>query len=113
MEACDAREEDHRARASGQARRQGADNPGRRIRPRGDAKPAPKRSRAIKTALEHEGKAAASKPALARQAKSVAKERSAGERSAAARKAARTKGPEERSQAAQKAARTRARNKAA
>ena len=77
------------------------------------AKPAPKRSRAIKTALEHEGKAAASKPALARQAKSAAKERSAGERSAAARKAARTKGPEERSQAAQKGARTRARNKAA
>jgi hypothetical protein len=38
--------------------------------------------------------------------------RSATERSAAARKAARTKGPAERSEAAQKAARTRARHKA-
>ncbi len=77
-----------------------------------DAKVSPKRSRAITTALKREGKAAVTEPALARQAKTAAKERTASERSAAARKAARTKGPAERSAAAQKAARTRARNKA-
>ena len=76
------------------------------------AKVSPKRSRAITTALKREGTAAASTPALARQAKSAAKERTATERSAAARKAVRTKGPAERSAAAEKAARTRARNKA-
>ena len=71
-----------------------------------------KRSRAITAALRHEGQAAASKTALARQATAAAKERSPSERSAAARKAARTKGPAERSEAAEKAARTRARHKA-
>ena len=50
-----------------------------------------KRSRAVKTALKREGSAAASKTALARQAKSAARKRTAGERSAAARKAARTR----------------------
>src|SRR5262249_13007689 len=39
----------------------------------------PKRSRAITTALKHEGKAAASELALARHAKAAAKERTAGE----------------------------------
>ncbi len=73
------------------------------------AKPSAKRSRATKKALQREGHAAASKPALARHAKAAAGRRSAKERSAAAQKAARTKGPAERSQAAQKAARTRAR----
>lgn len=76
------------------------------------AEPSPKRSRATETALKRESTAAASKAALARQAKSAARERSPEERSAAARKAAQTKGPTERSQAAQKAARTRARHKA-
>ena len=71
------------------------------------AKPSPKRSRATTRALEREGSAAASKPALARQAKAAASQRSAGERSAAAQKAVRTKGPAERSAAARKAARTR------
>jgi hypothetical protein len=69
-----------------------------------------RRSRAITAALKHEGHAAASKSALARQAKSAAQKRSAGERSAAARKAARTKGPVARRAAARKAARTRARS---
>ena len=71
-----------------------------------------KRSRAATNALKRESPAAASETALARHGKAAAKERTASERSAAARKAARTKGPTERSQAAQKAARTRARNKA-
>jgi len=72
----------------------------------------PKRSRAIVAALKREGTSAASKPALARQAKAAAKERTASERSAAARKAAQTKGAAERSEAARKAAQTRARHKA-
>jgi len=77
-----------------------------------NAEVSPKRSRAITTALQREGRAAASHTALSRQAKAAAKERTAAERSAASQKAARTKGPAERSQAAQKAARTRARHKA-
>lgn len=77
-----------------------------------NAKVSPKRSRAITTALQREGQAAASETALARQARVAARERTASERSAAARKAVRTKGPAERSEAAQKAARTRARHKA-
>lgn len=70
------------------------------------------RSRAITGALKREGKAAASKAALAQQARSAARRRSAAERSAAARKAVKTKGPAERSTAARKAARTRARRAA-
>jgi uncharacterized protein DUF6496 len=68
------------------------------------------RAGAVRKALKREGHAAASKRSLSRQAKAAASKRSAGERSAAARKAARTKGPRERSQAARKAARTRARD---
>jgi hypothetical protein len=75
------------------------------------AKVSSKRSRAVTNALKHEGRAAASKTALARQAKAAARERPAAARSAAARKAAHTKGPGERSDAARKAARTRARHK--
>ena len=78
---------------------------------RPNAKVSPKRSRATTAALKREGQAAASEKALSRQAKAAASERSPSERSAAARKAVRTKGPAERSEAAQKAARTRARNK--
>jgi hypothetical protein len=77
-----------------------------------DTEVSPKRSRAITSALKREDKAAASAPALARHAKGAAKERTAAERSAAARKAARTKGPAERSAAAEKAARSRARHRA-
>lgn len=75
------------------------------------AKVSPKRSRATTTALKREGKSAASPKALSQHAKAAAKERTASERSAAARKAVRTKGPAERSEAAKKAARTRARQK--
>jgi hypothetical protein len=73
-------------------------------------KPSPRRSRATRAALQHEGHSAASKKALSRQATSSARKRSPSERSAAARKAARTKGPSVRRQAARKAARTRARH---
>jgi hypothetical protein len=69
-----------------------------------------KRSRAATEALKHEGRAAASRGALARHARAAADERTASERSTAARKAARTKGAGGRSAAARKAARTRARN---
>ena len=66
-----------------------------------------KRARASTQALKREGKSAASHQALAKQTRSAAKRRSAASRSAAARKAVRTKGPAERSAAARKAARTR------
>src|SRR5216117_2689485 len=59
-------------------------------------KPSAKRSRAVESALKREGRSAASHRALARQAHSAAEKRSPEERSAAARKAARTKGPAER-----------------
>ena len=68
-----------------------------------------RRARASKTALKRESRAAASPRALARQARSAASRRTAAQRSAAARKASRTKGPATRSAAAKKAARTRAR----
>lgn len=68
--------------------------------------PSAKRSRAIHKALEREGKHAASHTALARQAHSAARQRSAEERSAAAEKAARTKGREGRHDAAMKAVHT-------
>ena len=70
--------------------------------------PSAKRSRAIHQALEREGKSAASHASLSRQAHSAAQQRSAAERSAAAEKAVRTKGPGKRRAAAMKAARTRA-----
>jgi hypothetical protein len=62
----------------------------------GRRKPAPKRSRAISSALKREGRSAASPKALARHAKSAARRRSAADRRRAARKAARTKGPQRR-----------------
>jgi hypothetical protein len=70
------------------------------------------RSRATTEALKHEGHSAASHKALSKHAESAAKERTAAERSASARKAAKTKGPAERSAAAKKAARTRAKHEA-
>jgi hypothetical protein len=54
-------------------------------------RPSAKRSRAVKSALKREGRSAASHRALARQAHSAARRRSAASRSAAARKAARTR----------------------
>jgi len=65
------------------------------------------RSRATTGALKREGGAAASKTALSRHSRSVARKQSAGDRSAAARKAAATKGAAGRSAAARKAVRTR------
>jgi hypothetical protein len=64
------------------------------------------RSRAIHRALEREGKSAASHASLSKQAHAAARQRSAGERSTAAKKAARTKGPAKRHAAAMKAVRT-------
>lgn len=68
-----------------------------------------KRSRAARETLKDEPHAAASHTALSRQAHRAAKQRTAADRSAAAKKAARTKGPAKRSAAAKKAAKTRAR----
>jgi hypothetical protein len=65
------------------------------------------RSRATTKALKREGSAAASKTALSRQTHAAAKKRTASERSAAAKKAAKTKGASGRSAAAKKAAHTR------
>jgi hypothetical protein len=65
------------------------------------------RSQATSKALKREGSAAASKLALSRQAHAAARKRSAAQRSAAAKKASRTKGARGRSAAAKKAARTR------
>lgn len=77
---------------------------------RGRKKPVSrKRSRAAEAALKREGRSAASHTALSRHAHTAAKKRTATERSAAAKKASRTKGPAKRSAAAKKAARTRAR----
>jgi hypothetical protein len=76
---------------------------GRRDRPRVSRR----RSRAVYHALEREPHAAASEEALARQGHAAASRRSRADRSAAARKATRTKGPRRRSAAARKAARTR------
>jgi uncharacterized protein DUF6496 len=74
-------------------------------------KPSAKRSRAIKGALKREGSTAASRHALASQARSAARRRTASSRSAAAKKAVSTKGPAGRSAAARKAARTRSRRR--
>ena len=71
-------------------------------------KPSATRSRAARKALKREGHSAASPKALAKQARSSARRRSATQRSAAAKRAVRTKGPARRSAAAKKAARTRA-----
>ena len=66
-----------------------------------------KRSRAVEGALKREGRSAASRQALSRQASEAARKRSSTSRRQAAKKAARTKGVSGRRQAARKAARTR------
>jgi hypothetical protein len=58
---------------------------------KGAKAPSPKRSRATLSALKREGSSAASTLALSRQTKAAAKRRTAADRSAAARKAARTR----------------------
>ena len=74
-------------------------------------KPSARRSRAMRRRLEREPRNTVSSRALSRQARSAARRRSAGSRSAAAKKAAQTKGRAGRSAAAKKAAKTRARRK--
>jgi hypothetical protein len=69
------------------------------------------RSRARVKALKKEPTSSVSHKALSQQAHNAASKRSRSERSAAAKKAVRTKGPLKRSAAAKKAARTRARSK--
>ncbi len=54
-------------------------------------RPSARRSRAVKAALRHEGRRAASPAALARQGRSSARKRTAADRRSAARKAARTR----------------------
>jgi hypothetical protein len=68
-----------------------------------------RRSKATEGVLKREGKAAASRQALSRQARSTARKRTRGKRAASARRTVRTKGSRDRSAAARKAARTRAR----
>jgi hypothetical protein len=76
----------------------------------GRRKPAsrPRAGKAVKSALQREGRQAASPKALSKQASAAAARRTKADRSATAEQGARTKGPAKRSAAAKKAARTRA-----
>jgi hypothetical protein len=69
------------------------------------------RSRAVERALEREGRGAASRAALARQARQAATRRTAADRSRSAKQGAATKGPRARSNAAKRAAATRRRHR--
>jgi uncharacterized protein DUF6496 len=71
--------------------RQQAEREYERAREDRDGQPSSNRRRATTRALRREGKGAASKAALARQAHTAARRRTAGQRSASARKAARTR----------------------
>jgi hypothetical protein len=93
-----------RGRVSERARRSAAS--ASRAARRG-RKPSRTRSRAASRALKREGRRAASRPALARQARQSARRRGPAARKAAARKAVATKGPAGRRAAARKAAETR------
>jgi hypothetical protein len=73
-------------------------------------KPSATRSRAIHKALKREGSAAASHTALSRHAHAAARNRTAADRSAAAKKAVHTKGHAGLVKAGRKAAKTRAAN---
>jgi hypothetical protein len=70
-------------------------------------KPSAKRSRAITGVLKREGRSAASKESLSRQARSSARKRGSQNLKKAAKKAVRTKGAAGLKRAARKAARTR------
>ena len=72
-------------------------------------KPSARRSKSVHRALEHEGTSAASHKALSKHAHAAARQRTASERSASAKKAAETKGPAQRHAAAEKAVRTKGR----
>jgi hypothetical protein len=74
---------------------------------RGRRKPSRTRSRAIVHALKREPRGAATRLALARQARQVARRRGPAARKRTARKAVATKGPAARRAAARKAAATR------
>jgi hypothetical protein len=76
---------------------------------KGKRKTSPRRARSTERALKREGRSAASRQALSRQAHGAARRRTRTSRSASAQRAARTKGKRGRSAAARKAARTRAR----
>jgi hypothetical protein len=76
---------------------------------RGKTTASPLRSKATERALKREGRSAASKKELSKQAHSAARRRTPSERKISAKRAARTKGRGGRSAAARKAARTRAR----
>jgi hypothetical protein len=71
----------------------------------------PRVSRAVSKALKREPRSTVSLKALSRQGRTAASRRTAAQRSAAARKAVRTKGAAGRSAAAKKAARTRKRRR--
>lgn len=71
------------------------------------SKSSAKRSRATTQALQREGRSAASHRALAQQTRAASRRRTRTAKSAAAKKAVRTKGPARRSAAARKAARSR------
>ena len=74
-------------------------------------KPSARRSRATLGALKREGRSAASRGSLSRQARRTARTRGRTARHRSAMRAVRTKGVRGRSQAARKAARTRARRR--
>lgn len=78
----------------------------------GSRKTSSRRSRAVSGALKKQGRSAASRKNLSRQAKSAASKRGSASRKAAAKKAVRTKGATVLKRAAQKAARTRERKAA-
>jgi hypothetical protein len=72
-----------------------------------------KRAGVMERVLRREGRSAASRTSLVRQAKAAARRRGSRARTAAAKKAARTKGAARRSATARKAAKTRARHRRA
>jgi uncharacterized protein DUF6496 len=75
----------------------------------GSQRTSTRRSRAVRGALQREGRGAASHAALSKHAKQSARQRGPADRRAAARKAVATKGKAGRQAAARKAARTRKR----
>ena len=85
----------------------------RNLKRAGRRKVSARRSRATENALKREGRSAASKKNLSKQAKTSARKRGRTARHEAAMKAVRTKGATGRKKAAQKAARTRSAEKRA
>jgi uncharacterized protein DUF6496 len=77
--------------ASAKARTKQSAKTASRAASRPRRRPSARRSRAVRAALKHESRSAASRKALSRQAKAAARRRPATARRAAARKAARTR----------------------